>query len=364
MIAYLRTSAAGFDIRLKKYLQVCGSSNTPYLVISWNRLMNAECLPNEYSFQHAAPYGYGHRLNNFLLLLAWYLFAIKKLIQYRKRYTIIHACNLETMPIAFLFKSLFGKKVIFDIYDTSEKYRLERYFIRCSDLFILPSEKRLEQEGFINNAWSNFLVVENVPIFTKVPTKHNGMQDVNKIVLSYVGTFQRQIRGLENMLRLVLDDERFILELAGSGDGLEKDFEEASNTCSRIHFHGTVNYNKALEIMHSSDFIIAQYYLCAPVHKYASPNKFYESLFLGVPIITTKDTLVGYQTEDCDSGYVIGDGYEDLKNLFSNVDDTFIEAYHIKEENAKKKWNADYKDYFNNHMINQYIRKCHLLSSL
>ena len=358
MICYLRTSAGGFDIRLKKYIQACEYSKTPYMAVTWDRLANAELMPHEISFHHKAPYGYGHRLKNFILLLWWYLFALKTLIIHHKKYKVIHACNIETMPVAYFFKLFFKKKVIFDIYDTSGKAKLERFFILRSDILILPHKKRLEQELTKENEFNKLVVVENVPVFNNNRQTHNGLKDINKIVLSYVGTFQREIRGLENVLSFVLSDNRFVLEIAGSGDGFDQELQKAAKDCNRIHFYGAVNYSKALDIMQNSDFILAQYYLNAPTHEYASPNKYYESLFLGVPIITTHKTLVGHQVEECNSGYVIGENLEDLIILFSNIDEKFIENYHKKEKAAQEKWESDYSDYLENHMINQYIHEC------
>ena len=361
MIAYLRTSAAGFDIRLRKYLQACEASETPYLAITWDRMANATILPNEYTYPHAAPYGYGHRFKNFMLLLGWYLFAFSILIKHRKEYKVIHACNVETIPLAVLMRLFLGKKAIFDIYDTSGHFALERFFIKHSDLFVLPTERRLEQEGITKEEVKNFLSVENVPVFKQNIIRRQGLTDDEKIVISYVGTFQRNIRGLENLLKLVLDDGRFVLEIAGTGDNFEKDLTDASMKCSRVHYYGAVSYDKALEIMGNSDFIYAHYFMSAPTHKYASPNKFYESLFLGVPLITTKGTLVGNLVSVCNTGYVIGEQLEDLRHLFANIDSDFKASYHERENSAGMKWDSEYADYFKNHMAGKYISICRSL---
>lgn len=363
MICFLRTSAAGFDIRLKKYIQACEKTDTPYMAITWNRLSNATPMLNELSFQHAAPYGYGHRMRNFLQLILWCLFAIRLLIVHRKKYKVIHACNVETMPVAFIIHLLLHKKVIFDIYDTSGHANLERFFILHSNLLIIPHRKRLEQEYTDEEEIQNLLVIENVPVFDKERVSNEKMTQVNQIVLSYVGTFQRNIRGLENILQLVQDDDRFILEIAGSGDDFENDLLEASKKCSRIHFHGAVKYDKALDIMNNSDFIYAQYFLKAPVHKYASPNKYYESLFLGVPILTTENTLVGSQVIDGNTGYAIGEEYKDLANMFKCIDELFLKDYHKKEKRAKEIWSSHYSSYFQEQMVNHYIKYCRCLAN-
>lgn len=358
MICYLKTSPATYDGRLKKYLIACKHAKIPYIAITWDRMINRKLLENEYSYEKRAPFGYGQRFHNFLCLIGWYIFVIKKLISHKNEYEIIHACNLVTAIVAFPMKVLLNKKMIFDIYDTSGKIWLEHFFIKHSDLLILPHEKRLQQINISRKDIKNFLEIENVPIFPAQNFMHENFNLKDKIRLSYVGTFERINRGLENVLKFVLEDERFIWEIAGSGSGLETLFEESAKKCNRIIYHGRVTNEEGIEIMKRSDFIVALYYLTSQGHLYASPNKLYESLYLSVPIITSKNTLVGNQVEQYDSGYTVEDSYEALVNLFNNVDNTFIDCYKQKVQNARKIWNDNYANYLEKQLINKYIYFC------
>lgn len=358
MICYLKTSPATYDGRLKKYLFSCKHANVPYLIITWDRMLNRKLEENELTYEKYAPYGYGHRFHNFLCLIGWYFFAFIKLLKHRNEYQIIHACNLVTAFAAFPFKVLFNKKIIFDIFDTSGKLWLEHFFIKHSDLLILPHEKRLKQIKINRDKIKNFLEIENVPLFPSQKTLHKGFNPNDKIKLSYVGTFERINRGLENVLKLVMEDDRFIWEIAGAGSGLEVLFEESAKKCNRIIYHGRVSNEKGLDIMKRSDFIVALYYLTSPGHLYASPNKLYECLYLSVPIITSKNTLVGNQVEQYDCGYVVQDSYEALVNVFNKIDSDFIDNYKQKVLNARQIWNDKYANYLEKQMINKYIHFC------
>lgn len=98
--------------------------------------------------------------------------------------------------------------------------------------------------------------------------------------------------------------------------------------------------------MKNSDFIVALYYLNNPVHKYASPNKFYESLFLSIPIITTRNTLVGDRVDASSTGYTIGDAADDLKLLLSEWGkDDFMNEYKQRTKNCRALWESSYCDY-------------------
>lgn len=357
MIAYLRTSSAGFDVRLKKYIYACEATKTPYLAITWNRLMNADSLRNEYSYQHAAPYGYGHRMKNFLLLVGWYFFAIKLLLVHRKQYKVIHACNLETAIVAYLMKILLGKRMVFDIYDTSGKYSLERFLARKSDLFILPHERRLQQNLIKIEDLRNFLQIENVPVFDVKEKNENGHIPESTIKLSYVGTFESEIRGLETLLDTVEKNEKFSLDIAGTGYGMDAMVSEISGRCKRITYHGAVTYDKALKLMGNSDYIVAMYNY-PKSHKFACPNKFYESLMLGVPIITTKDTLIGEWVKNADSGFQIPPDYDSFKNLLMKLESLPADIYQQKAHNCKTCWYTRYADYQKKRLEGEYLKMC------
>jgi glycosyltransferase involved in cell wall biosynthesis len=164
------------------------------------------------------------------------------------------------------------------------------------------------------------------------------------------------IRGIENLLELVDKDERLELDIAGTGSGLDSLVEKYANSNSRIHYHGKVDYDTALSLMNNSDFIVALYYLCASFHKYASPNKYYESLYLSKPVITSKGTLVGNEVEKYNTGYTIEDSLDSLINLFKDIDShDFLLSYKAKVEACKNRWDTVYSNYFNNVTKGLYI---------
>ena len=344
MICFINRSTVDYDIRLQKYVQACQETNTPYCVIGWDRLKNcSKVYPNEYQYHAYSPYGNGFK--SFLPLIGWVFFVLFHLFKLRKSYRVIHACNIENYLVAFPAK-WFGKMMLLDIYDSTES-KIETWVAKKCDALILPSNHRLEQINVRREELKRYLEVENVPVFHEGVTKKNMPEFPNKIHLSYVGVMQREIRGIENVLRLVNEDNRFVLDIAGTGDGLDKEIEEMAKKNDRINYHGKVNYKTALDLMSGSDFIVALYYLNCPSHKYASPNKYYESLYLGKPVITTKGTLVGESVEEYNTGYVIEDTKEALADVFKGVDQSsFRTDYDNKVHNCENRWSSVYYSYF------------------
>ncbi|MDO4801111.1 MAG: hypothetical protein Q4A15_02995 [Prevotellaceae bacterium] len=250
---------------------------------------------------------------------------------------------MENVLFALPFK-LLGKKIVFDVYD-SQIMPIERILSKVVDCLILPAEKRLEQIGIEKGAVKRFIEIENVPTFEVSLPAVEGLKR-EKIYLSYVGVFQKKVRGIENLVQMVLEDERFVLDIAGAGDDLEGMIETAANNCSRIHFHGKVQYLQALEIMNNSDYIVALYYPYGSNHTYASPNKSYESLFLSTPIITSSDTLVGNKVIECNTGYVVGHTLEELQSVFEWFEtEEYRQDYLQKCQNCHKIWHNAYSNY-------------------
>ena len=352
MICYINRSTVDYDIRLNKYVQACKATGIPYLVIGWDRMLNAKYVDeHEKQLKVYSPYGQGR---NFWHLLRWLAYVWYHLIIYWGRYKVIHACNMENTLFVLPFK-LFGKKIIFDVYD-SQIISIEQKIIKFVDLLILPHEKRLEQLGVKKERIKNLFIVENVPALD-YELKPLQTRTDEMIHLSYVGTFQKKIRGIENLLQLVIQDERFVLDIAGTGDELDAIVKQSSVDCDRIRYHGKVLYSEALELMHNSDFIVALYYLCIPVHKYASPNKFHESLFLGRPIITSQNTLVGSRVEESNTGYVVEDTLAGLLSVFDGYGtDSYMKNYAEKCKNCSQLWNNEYKNYRKDWMEGEYIK--------
>lgn len=354
MICFVRRSTIDYDIRLRKYIEACVETSMPYIAITWDRLSNcSKVYDNEIQYKVLAPYG--GKWKNLLSIPGWFCFMYYHLIKNYRKYKVIHACNLEIFILLLPFL-LLKKKIIFDIYDTVNA-KIESIICKWANVLILPHEKRLSQVGISINDVKRFLVVENVPRFTSnININKFELNNNSPIKLAYVGVFEKDIRGIENILHLVLEDDRFELHIAGVGANMETLVEEFSQKCSRIHYYGKVSYEKALQIMNNSHFIIALYYLINPLHKYASPNKFYESLYLEKPIITSSNTLVGDRVKESNTGYVVDDDYHSLKSIFNDLNTKeFAIRYKQLSENCSYLWRKKYNSYFEKVLKQEYV---------
>lgn len=358
MIAFLRSTDGNPDSRLQKYIDTVTEQKISFLAFCWDRNLKYADNKNYIYYHKKAVYGSG--MKNMIKLLGFNFFLLKKLISYRKKYDIIHACDFDTILPAIFMKIFFHKKVIYDIFDWFVDSRELHNFIiknsilyfeyialKLSDRIIICEEERKKQLCFQpKNIW----VLPNIPNF-KTLASSDAVTTNSKIKLSYVGVLTKH-RGIEKIVEYAKNHQDQIdLEIAGFGE-LEKLIKETCKQVNNIHFWGTVPYEKGIEIMKSSDIILAIYEKTIPNHIYAAPNKYYEGLYLGKPIITTKDTYVGIKTEKYKTGFTINEDFNELEILFSK--ETLREEINQYKTNASNIWKSKYSNYITTFMNETY----------
>ena len=156
---------------------------------------------------------------------------------------------------------------------------------------------------------------------------------------------------MENLLDCVSQDQSIKLNIAGFGV-LSTLIEEYASKCSNITCWGRVEYNIGQTILKNSDLMAAMYHTTSPLHKFAAPNKYYESLMLQVPLITTQNTLVGDKVKKFDTGFVLDESKESLLNLLKNKETK--SSSKTKADNCKTVWENIYCNYFNSFMQSEY----------
>ncbi len=358
MVIYLRSTDGNPDSRLQKYLKYLSASNIVFHVLCWDRFLKFDNNTQFTYFHKKAEYGSG--MKNAFKLLLFNLFLIKQLYVKRNSYQVIHACDFDTILPAILFKLLFHKKVIYDIFDwfvDSREFHnkliksfilsFEKFSLKKADVTIICEEERKKQI-----CWKpkELWVLPNIPHFEKSLPK-NEISNSKPLILSYVGVLTRH-RGLEKILEVVKNNPNLLyFKIAGFGE-LENQIKEYAGKYSNIEYYGSVPYEKGLSIMNNSDLILAIYETDIPNHIYAAPNKFYEGLYLGKPILTTKGTFVGEKTEKYKTGFAIGEPINEIKDFLNN-----ITVFELKERgnNANSLWQDTYVNFVNYFMVNKYI---------
>lgn len=369
---FLRTNGVAPDPRVEKEVNsLLPVSNLTLKVVAWDRtdkyksreekliLKNGEAPIVRFGIP--ASWGGGMKRN----LKAVVLFETKLffwLMKNHKTYDCIHACDLMTGLPAYLPAKLFNKKIVYDIFDYYAETqhgpqkilnifkRLEDYIISHSDATIICSEKRKEQ---IKDAKPKMLeVIHNSPDIRKSNLQSSNINELPSI--TYVGNLVED-RCITMLLEIVSKRKDVKLNIGGFGE-LEGVVKEYSNKFDNIIFFGRMNYDDVLKLECTSDILVALYDPKVPNHKYAAPNKFYEALALGKPVIMFKNTGMDEIVEhnrigvicECDTG-ALNNAITELISLRNSWSDMGLRMR--KLYNEKYSWsimeNRLQKVYFN-----------------
>src|SRR5699024_8709287 len=142
------------------------------------------------------------------------------------------------------------------------------------------------------------------------------------LTITYVGGLAES-RFIKELLEIVKDDTRLSLEIAGYGN-LSNLVEKNDEKYKNIKFHGQITYSKSLELNRESDILIAMYNPNLKNNQYSAPNKVYEAMKFGKPIIVARGTGVDQLVSKEKIGYISKYKTKDLikvkKNIINNTD--------------------------------------------
>lgn len=338
------------DTRVQRYEKWYKEKQIKYHILGWDR--EGQNIIRENTSYYNLQVGYNMGARGIKHRIKWNYYIFTYLIRQRKEYDVIHACDFDTILPSLLMR-LVGKKVIFDIFDWfSDEVKTGKNFIdipinvleklatKLADLTILCEEERIKQIG---TKPKKYIIIPNIPSINLIKSKKNEIAVNIGISIGYVGGFYPD-RGLLELLEVIKERSDIKFKIAGFGNQeIEEKVVNYSKMYPNIFFYGKVEYEQAIEIMQSCHVLYAMYYKVNRNNIFAAPNKFYESIFMQKPIITTKGTLVGEKVEKEEIGFVIEEGYQALKILIDHLD--FIKLKSKGE--ALQRSNKKYKDRFN-----------------
>ena len=361
MVCFIRCNDIKPDPRLQKYIDFLENNHISYKVLAWDRMLIG-FEDDERVIYYKKRCGFGNGIKNLIPKLLWIFFVFKNLYQNRKDYKIIHACDIDAALPAIVFK-LLGKVIIFDIFDWIDYTKSKSAIIKVimaiqnkvaiySDFLIVCEEYRKIQ---LKLKHSNILVMPNIPEITLEPKERTLVHEKNTILkLGYVGVFDDN-RGIETLLKIVSGNNQIQLHIAGFGK-LQDLVTEYNKRFNNITYYGKVSHERGIEILKNCDLNVAFYFIeQCPSHVYAAPNKFYESLMLGIPLLTNEGTFFSERVEANDLGVVT------LENSKS-IEDALLKCLNEKDKleemglNAYDLWKTKYSTLVSSFMNDIYLK--------
>lgn len=340
-----------FDSRVNKYCNYYKRAGLNYTIVGWDR--KGEGLQREhYSFFRykagEAAGGLKAIRNHFRWMRYVYRF-----LRHQHDVTTIHACDLNSAFPAAVFKALHKKSVVlvFDACDwfsaNFSHYKflhalfklMERFTCKYADELIICEPERIAQVPF--KLKKKPLVMQNIPemdrnLLTDIQDKYRF--DNDNPTLAYMGGFA-STRFLTELLTLA-ETEPFNLLIAGFGDKSIIQKCEEMNAHENVKYFGRVNMVDGLNMENAADVVYAMYCKVDPNNVYAAPNKYYEAMLLGKPLITTKGTLPGDNVVRNKTGWAVEEDIEEMRNLIRRLNKDEINE---KGEKALALWESQYK---------------------
>lgn len=309
-------------------------------VLEWDRTNSKHMESHVNSIKIPAPFGAG--MKNIFNLARWELHLFLWLLKNKKTFDCIHACDFDTAFISLLFSRIFNKKIIYDVFDyypetypipsflVSTIKKIDKTVMKKVDALILVDKVRIKQiGGYLNK---NIFFIYNSP-----PLLHFRNPPSNFLTACFFGKLLPH-RFIEEAMEVFSKNRQWSLHIAGFGP-LEEAVKEFSRKFKNITYEGPKDYIEGLKFMSQHKLNLCIYNPSVPNHKYASPNKIFESLMLGIPIVVAENTSIDKLVKNRNLGWVIPYKKEALSDLLDLIT---LEALYKKSKKAKKEYYETY----------------------
>lgn len=324
-IVYVRAECIYNDSRATKEIMALCEAEYNVTVLAWdkNGVSEKECQKvfSQYSNLHFSFFDEFIKDNigfkNIHKLIKWF-FWVNKQLKGLDHIHLIHACDLDAAMGVLHFCKKSKTKFIYDIYD----YYIDSHFIpapivcmvekreiqtiNLSAATIICTEERREQISKASP--KRTIVIHNSP---DVET-----MEYVPIIYDYIycGVLCDE-RNIGDIFREYHNNTDLRVCIAGHGD-YKQTAIDLMNIYPNFTYHGSVNYSKVLDLEHQSMCISAIYDPSVRNHRLCAPNKFYEALALGKPIIVCKGTGIDRIVANNNIGIVID---YNAKELYSAI---------------------------------------------
>lgn len=231
-----------------------------------------------------------------------YVEFIYRVIKGYRKANIFHCNDLNTLPIGVMVKLFFnrGVKIVYDAHEYETeingvngiekkiKIWLERILIKFADKVVSVSDSIANEYHRLYNIPKPALVL-NCPPYDEVAKqdlfrKELGIRQ-DQCIFLYQGGLSVG-RGIEILLEafVSLESDKMVIVFMGYGS-LQKNVQKYADEFSNIFFREAVSPQVLLSYTASADYGILFYEDTCLNHRFCSPNKMFEYLMAGIPVL-------------------------------------------------------------------------------
>jgi glycosyltransferase involved in cell wall biosynthesis len=253
-----------------------------------------------------------------LYLPLWWLFIIYHLLV--MRFDRVHAADLDTYLPSLLVAKMKRKVIIYDIFDfyadmirfpvfpvVSRKIigYFDRLFMNFADHIILPDASRIEQIGGVRTR--SIVIIMNSPEEHAIRGLHREDHQKNEVFSIFYGGVLNEDRYVDAMCTIVAEMPGVALAIKGSCSvSYAEKLRAISAGAPNISLSLTwVAYREILQSTLSSDMLFALYDPSVRNNRYASPNKLFEAMLCGKPIVVSEGTSMARIVREENCGLIV-----------------------------------------------------------
>jgi glycosyltransferase involved in cell wall biosynthesis len=222
----------------------------------------------------------------------------------RTSFDAVHCHDLDTLPLGFVLGKLKRKPIVYDAHESfpdmlegsvhphvrSALTRLENFFIRRIDLLITVGEKlrqhfaaRGARRSVVVGNWKRLEDFSRTPRQNEEVRRHLGVPDGGLLVVCITQLLKD--RQIEELLQAAADGSNIYVLVGGKGV-LQDMVEEAAKANARVFFVGYVSGKQIADYTCAGDVVYYGFDPQNPNARFSAPNKLYEALAAGRPLIT------------------------------------------------------------------------------
>jgi glycosyltransferase involved in cell wall biosynthesis len=225
---------------------------------------------------------------------------------------IVHAHDLDTLPIGVMLSKLKGVPLVYDAHEHYSKMvandlprsicglldRIESSLARKADRVVAANVKIAEYlEPHLPHP---AVVVMNCVD----PPEHAGKRSAGGEVVVFYGGALEPLRYILEVINAVEGMDDVVVRIAGTGT-LEGQVREVSGRNGKLSFLGYLSRERMMSEIGGADLVIALLDPSNENNRIGTPNRLFEAMAAGTPVLVSSGTLSGSIVEEEGCGYSI-----------------------------------------------------------
>lgn len=307
----------GFDVRVGKICRSLSALSYDVHFIGWVRRPEEK---KEMDLGSASihtmiyPTQFGWATRTGILRFGWHIAnTLAKL-----RPEIVCCVNEDNAFLALAFRRIFYRYLVCDVFDALLDRHSHRHWPIPSILSVITELTRMSADRLIATDDSRFgrfgrfrkksIVIENVP---EDPGDELSRMKVEGPIKVYVAGSLDLIRGLKQIITVA--EALGNLQIVSAGWPSDEYASKIFIRHPSVSFHGIVTLRKSLELAAECDAVLAFYAPISVNNRQASPNKVYDAMSVGRPVIINEEVIVSQWIIENKLGFRCS--YYDIKAL-------------------------------------------------